>query len=421
VTILPFPRLSIRLQTDTIRAMSTPAASFLTRALKSRAVRHAIVLFVVARLLLSGWALLVQTMVPVPTTPDEVLRPYVGAPILHGGLAGQLVGPWQRFDTMRYLALARDGYDAQNSVFPPLYPLAVRALGGLLGAISGWPVDTANLIAALIVGNLALIGALALFHRLIEEELWPADLPRTLIYLLIFPTGFFLLAAYTESLFLFFTLGAFLAMKRERPLLAGSLGALAALTRLTGWGLVIPLAYLYLEQREWNWRRLDWPALGVLLPGVALLGFLLWRAQAGFPPLAEVYQSAWLQSTRFPGRDVITGLRSLVSGAGPRAGEFALLFDLFCLLLLVATTPAAFRIGRAYGLYNVVMLLFMLLPASDFKPVYSFSRYALVFFPTFMVLGQAGRNPWINRLILYPSIALYFYFSGQFFMWGWVA
>jgi hypothetical protein len=54
---------------------------------------------------------------------------------------------------------------------------------------------------------------------------------------------------------------------------------------------------------------------------------------------------------------VITALRSLVTGAGERAGEFTLLLDLACLLLLLATTPAAFRIGRAYGLYNAVMLL----------------------------------------------------------------
>jgi hypothetical protein len=34
---------------------------------------------------------------------------------------------------------------------------------------------------------------------------------------------------------------------------------------------------------------------------------------------------------------------------------------------------------------------------------------------------MAGRNPWSHRLIAYPSLALYLYFSGQFFMWGWVA
>jgi hypothetical protein len=38
-----------------------------------------------------------------------------------------------------------------------------------------------------------------------------------------------------------------------------------------------------------------------------------------------------------------------------------------------------------------------------------------------MVLGSAGRNPWINRLILYPAIAFYLYLSGQFFIGGWVA
>jgi hypothetical protein len=392
----------------------------LRRAYQSRALRQALVLYFVARLLLSGWAILVQSIVPVPTAPDELLRPYSGAPILHEGFAGQLLGPWQRFDTMRYLALARDGYSVQNSVFPPLYPLAIRGLGALFST-AGWPVNTVNLLAAILIGNLALIGALALFHQLVAAELGPADLPRTLLYLLFFPTGFFLLAAYSESLFLFFTLGAFLAMQRQRPLAAGLLGALAALTRLTGWALVIPLAYLYLEQRQWNWRRLDWRAFGPALPGLALLLFLLWRQQAGLPPLAAVYQSEWLQQTSFPGRDVIAALQALLTGAGPRAGEFTLLFDLFCLLLLLATTPAAFRIHRAYGLYNAVMLLFMLLPASDFKPLYSFSRYTLVFFPTFLVLGQLGRRPWLNRLILYPSSALYFYFSGQFFIWGWVA
>lgn len=391
------------------------------RALQSRALRHALVLYVVARLLLSGWAILVQSVVPVPTTPDEMVRPYAGAPILHEGLAGQLLGPWQRFDTMRYLALARDGYTVENSVFPPLYPLAIRGLGALLSAAGGWPVDMANLVAAILIGNLALIGALALFHRLAAAELGQADLPRTLLYLLFFPTGFFLLAAYSESLFLFFTLGAILAMQRQRPLAAGVLGALAALTRLTGWALVFPLAYLYLEQRQWRWRRLDWRGLGALLPGGALLLFLLWRQQAGLPPLAAVYQSEWLQQTAFPGRDVFVALRSLLSGTGPRAGEFTLLFDLLCLILLLATTPAAFRMRRAYGLYNAAMLLFMLLPASDFKPLYSFSRYTLVFFPTFLVLGRLGRRPWLNRLILYPSSALYLYFSGQFLIWGWVA
>jgi hypothetical protein len=34
---------------------------------------------------------------------------------------------------------------------------------------------------------------------------------------------------------------------------------------------------------------------------------------------------------------------------------------------------------------------------------------------------MAGERPSINRLILYPFLLLYLYFSGQFFVWGWVA
>ena len=102
--------------------------------------------------------------------------------------------------------------------------------------------------------------------------------------------------------------------------------------------------------------------------------------------------------------------------------SFTLYFDFCCTLLLAAATVATFRrLGPTYGLYMAMLLLFMLLPTSELKPLFSFSRYALAFFPMFMWLGSLGRNPWLNRVILYPSVALYLYFSGQFFMWGWVA
>ena len=68
-----------------------------------------------------------------------------------------------------------------------------------------------------------------------------------------------------------------------------------------------------------------------------------------------------------------------------------------------------------------MLLFFMLLPSSEFKPLYSFSRYALAFFPTFFLLATAGANGKAHRLILYPTILLYLYFSAQFFIWGWVA
>ena len=384
--------------------------------------RPAILLFVTARVVLSVWAVVILSLIPLPEEPDEAVRPYVGERRLEEGAAGLLLGPWQRFDTMRYLALARDGYTEENSVFPPLYPLAIRGVGFALRAVTGARVGVANLAAAVLISNVALVGALALLYHVATVELGPRVGVRTLIYLVFFPVGFFLFAAYTESLFLLFALGSVWAARRGRPLPAGVLGLLAALTRLTGWGLVVPLGYEYLRQRQFDWRRLEWRGLATLLPPLGLLLFVGWRQAAGLPPLSDIYRQYWFQATGVPGVDVVRSLATLFAGVGPRAGEFSLVLDLATVVLLAVTTVVVFgRMGTTYGLYSVMMFFFMLLPTSELKPLYSFSRYTLAFFPTFMVLGAAGRNPWINRLILYPSTALFLYFSGQFFIWGWVA
>lgn len=393
----------------------------LRQVLAGPAGRQGLLVFLVARLVLTLWAAFMVVLLPPPAVADEAVRPYVGSPILASGPAGLLLGPWQRFDTMRYLALAGDGYTDQNSVFPPLYPLLIRGVGGLLGLL-GVPQAAANLLAALLIANLAALAAFILLHHITSQELDRRAANRALVYLAFFPAGFFLFAGYTESLFLCFALGAVWAMRRARPGLAGLLGLLAALTRLTGAVLVVPLAYEYLRQRGFNWREVRWSGLAVGLPLLGSLAFLGWRMAAGLAPIGQVYQQYWYQVTGLPGRDLLVALGTLVRGTGPRAGEFTLFFDLFCALLLAVTTVLAFRrLGATYGLYSLMMLGFMLLPASDLKPLYSFSRYALAFFPTFMVLADLGHRPWVNRLILYPSLALYLYFSGQFFIWGWVA
>lgn len=392
------------------------------QAFSRSAWRPAILLFVTARVVLSVWAVFVLALIPLPDEPDETVRPYLGERRLEEGAAGALLGPWQRFDTMRYLSLARNGYTEENSVFPPLYPLAIRVVGAALQAVTGHRVGVANLAAAVLLSNAALVGALALLYHVARAELRPDVGTRTIVYLVFFPVGFFLFAAYTESLFLLFALGSLWAARRGRPLAAGLLGLLASLTRLTGWGLVLPLGYEYLRRRDFEWRRIGWRGLAAFLPPLGLVLFVGWRHFAGLPPLSDVYRQFWFQSTGLPGVDIVRSLGTLFTGVGPRAGEVTLVLDVATVGLLALTTVMVFRrLGAAYGLYSVMMLLFMFLPTSELKPLYSFSRYALAFFPTFMVLGAAGRNPWINRLILYASIALYLYFSGQFFIWGWVA
>lgn len=402
--------------------ISLPAVAVTADSLLSRALRFAFVLFVAGRVLLSAWAAAVVSLVPAPLSPDQTLRPFLGQPALLEGLGGLLLGPWQRFDTMRYLQLATQGYSVENSVFPPLYPLAIRALGTLLDALTPAATGAAYLLAAILIANGALLLALAMLYMMTTLEVGEGAARRALTYMVFFPAGFFLFAAYTESLFLLFAIAALWSSRQDRPLWAGVFALLAALTRLTGWGLVLPLAYEYARRRDFDWRRFRWPALATLLPVAGLVLFFLWRVAAGLPPLAGVYRQYWFQGTGLPGTDLLVALRSVLTGSGPRAGEFSLLLDLVSLLFISVTTVLAFRhLTPAFGLYCAALLLFMLLPTSDLKPLYSFSRYALAFFPSFMLLAVAGKKGWSHRLILYPSFLLLLFFSGQFFLWGWVA
>jgi hypothetical protein len=386
------------------------------------AIRFALIVFLVSRLVVTVWAVLVLAIRPLPQQPDEVLRPYLGQLPLEHGLSALVLGPWQRFDTLHYLRIAQDGYAAEeDSVFPPLYPAAINLLGRPLSLLVEPAV--ANLLAAVIIANGAFLASLVLFYRLVEAEIDRPAARRALVYLTVFPSGFFLLAAYTESLFLLLAMASIWSARRQRFWLAGILGLLAPLVRLTGWVLVVPLAYEYLSRRDFNWRasswrRIDWTGLAALLPLAGTIAFLIYRQAVGLPPLGTIYGAYWYQRTGLPGTDLITAVGQMLAGGAP----FTLYFDFFCAIFLLVTSLAALRrLPRAYGLYGLMLLLFMLLPRSDLKPLYSFSRYALAFFPTFMVLSDIGRRPWPNRLILYPSLVLYLYFAGQFFMWGWVA
>ncbi len=394
------------------------------------AVRHALIIFIVLRLFLSGWAILALTVNPLPDTPRESRRPYLNQPILNSGATGLLLGPWQRFDTLHYTRIAAQGYAApEDSVFPPLYPWLIRAIGSLFGGS-----HAAQMTGAILIANVALLGLLMLLHKVGSSLIGEENAPCLLIYFLLFPTGFFLFAPYSESLFLLLALAALWLGSKQRLAAAGLLGLLAALTRLTGWVLFVPLAYNFwqahlgqgkwkLMPKEWSWK-LVWLGTAVSLPPLGLILFMGYRQWLGLPPLSNIYTNNWFQRTGIPGTDLLRAIHSMAGLGGGRSGEFTLWFDFFVALLLLVTTVWAWRRWPKrldWGLYAALLLLFMLLPSSAQKPLYSFSRYALAFFPTFFLLAEAGKNGIVHRLILYPSLLLYLYFSAQFFIWGWVA
>src|SRR2546430_16526423 len=92
-----------------------------------------------------------------------------------------------------------------TTLFRSVYPLLMRWGGALLG---GHP-----LLAGTVISLVAFAGAISLLYRLAvlqlgEEKAWPVLLPLSTD-----PEPLFYSVVYTESLFRFFPVGAFLACR----------------------------------------------------------------------------------------------------------------------------------------------------------------------------------------------------------------
>jgi hypothetical protein len=383
------------------------------RAASDPALRQAVVIFTVMRIVLSLWTALVLFATHAPTSPDDILRPYQGIEPVGGGLAGLFLGVWQRFDTLWYLRIAQMGYSPNDgsTVYFPLYPLLTRLLGKIL--LGNY------LVAALIISNVAYIAALYCLYKLTEGRWGASAARRSAKYLAIFPTSFFFLAAYTESLFLALTLAAFLYASKSKWWRAGLLGSLAALTRLQGLVLVAPLLYMYLRERGLRPRTVRLDILGPLIvPFGALLFLAYQRLVLRSASLTSVYQGQLHAQFVWPWENVVATLANILS----LQGTFINILNLSLAVIFLAMTVISFRkLGAEYGIYMAVSMTVLLLRRTTLQPLVSMSRYVLVLFPAFILWGLWGRNPRVQRLIIYPSVALLLYLSGQFAMWGWVA
>src|SRR5262249_53792018 len=83
-----------------------------------------------------------------------------------------------------------------------------------------------------------------LLWKLTRELAETASADRTILYLALFPTTLFLVAVYSESLYLALSVAAFLLGRRRRWASAGLVTGLAALTRVSGVVLLPALAVL---------------------------------------------------------------------------------------------------------------------------------------------------------------------------------
>ncbi|MBV8583790.1 MAG: glycosyltransferase family 39 protein, partial [Candidatus Eremiobacteraeota bacterium] len=166
---------------------------------------------------------------------------------------------WGRWDAVHYVDIASNGYYGTDMAFFPLYPMLIALLGKLTGN---------HLIAGLVISNVAFFVGLLYFYKLVEHQYNRHVAQRAVFYVSIFPTAIFFSAVYTEALFFALTVMSFYYIREHKWLMAGIVGFFAALTRVEGVLLIVPLAIEWLRSPDAR-LALKYPIEQGLRPAVA--------------------------------------------------------------------------------------------------------------------------------------------------------
>lgn len=268
-------------------------------------------------------------------------------PALTSGDSAPILRSLTSWDGWWYLGIARDGYHVQPVVgtyhdfaFLPVWPALIRLLS--------WPWPGYAGLVGVMLANACFVIGLVLFVKLGQTVLGDDRAIRGAALLALMPFSAVFSMAYAESLFLVLSAGAFLAAERERRTLTGVLLGVAALTRLQGAVLAVPL-WLILFLRDG--RRLRPTQAWVLLGPLAAIGFVV--AVGVFAGGSGAYgaaQAAW-------------GRAGLGAAAADQslAGSFSLVNAVQLLTLLVAVFALVYvradRIPLPYVLVAVLPLL----------------------------------------------------------------
>ncbi|MFB3737840.1 MAG: mannosyltransferase family protein [Candidatus Velamenicoccus archaeovorus] len=348
------------------------------------AIRYGLTVFVVLRLSLLVLGLVGLELFP-PLRPVSVPG-WAAHPLPDPGWHNAVTA-WERFDALWFLRIAAAGYRSGDgsAAFFPLYPLAVRA--------TSWVMGHHPLAAALLVSNAAAAASLCVLYALTAAERSEETARRTVLFLGTFPTAFFLLAPYSESLYLLLVLIAFRAARSGRWGVAGAAGAGAALTRSVGIVLALALVVEAVQRRRDQGQPLLPGLAAGLATGLGTMAYLgFWALRAG-PWLAPVRQQAdWQRVSSPPWTTLVEGTRFAFRYLGNANGGYWTIDWLVTVLVVGLSIYAAVRYRPSYVVFlwgSLLVPLFYIFPG---RPLMSMPRFALPLFPAFWALAELSER-----------------------------
>ena len=276
-----------------------------------------------------------------------------------------------------------------NYSYFPLFPLLIKLFAFLFGF--GW--------AAFIVSNVLSILAVYLLYIIIKDDFGSIISKKSVFYFLLFPVAYFFTMMYTESLFFVLILLMFYYARRDRWVLVGLFGMLASLTRMFGIIMVLPMLYIYLNNRKFKSvdHKVLW--LGLIPLGLLLFyGYFYFTTGDFLIAFKTFAQPEYAFKPLIPGLSFIYAFIDMLKVNNPEV-LFYISFNLALGLFFTFASFYSYKIKKEY-LYFMIPYLFLSIGHTTLN---ANVRYYMLMFPAYVLLAKI-KNKNANRLIFLISI-----------------
>lgn len=321
---------------------------------------------------------------------------------------------WQRWDASNYIRIATGGYsywiengEPTTLVFLPLYAWLIKLVELVIRNYQ---------VSALLISTVSYtIGTLYMFG-FVAAEYGKKTAYRSVLYLSIFPFGFFFGAMMPESIFFLMTAAFFYYLRKHNWLMVALLGICASLTRLQGILLIVPgviewiFYYKPLEKiKQKHWKDLFSSLLRLLPISSSLLGtgiYLLinYKIAGNCFKFLELQEKVWTHQYQYIG-SAISGIFDYLFGEVDLMQKVAIwipeaVIVLFTILVLL------YGVNKHKPQYTLYLTAYTIVSFSA-SFIISGGRYMSVAIPLFIIISKFMNNR--DRLHrFYVAFSLFF-------------
>lgn len=321
-----------------------------------------------------------------------------------GKFTNDFFGSFANWDGGHYVGIAQYGYSEKSQyAFFPLYPLLIKAANQFIQNYT---------LSAVLVSLVATLLAVNAFYQLVSMDFGKKLAERSLLPLLLFPTSFYFITAYSEGLFFLLVILTFLFLRKGNLFLATIFAAAASATRLVGLAVVFALIIEVWSRGGFN--RKNWYVV-FSFSGFIIYSWFLFNA-TGDPFYYITAERFWLRSLAIPGIGFWETIKSIATPGFVEKNTAAFL-DLIFAVFGMGMVLRSFRfLYPSYCIYGLVSLLVPLFTPS----LSSMPRFLLPIFPIFILLGLV-KNNYVNLAFQMISLMLLATFAILFINGYWVS